>query len=106
MPHVLLPSCAQARGLDDDEPLLLAALADAGATAAAADWADPTVNWAAASAVVVGSTWDYAPRREEFLASGRPVGDGTPRATPAAARASDTASPSPPALSAASPPAG
>jgi len=68
MPHVLLASCAQARGLDDDEPLLLAALSDAGATVAAADWADPTVDWSAASAVVVRSTWDYAPRREEFLA--------------------------------------
>jgi hypothetical protein len=74
MPHVLLASCAQARGLDDDEPLLLAALADAGATAAAADWADPTVDWAAADAVVVRSTWDYAPRRDEFVGWARRVG--------------------------------
>jgi hypothetical protein len=84
MPHVLLASCAQARGLDDDEPLLLAALADAGATAAAADWADPTVDWAAADAVVVRSTWDYAPRRDEFLAWARRVESVTRLHNPAA----------------------
>src|SRR4051794_31679507 len=90
MPHVLLASCAQARGLDDDEPLLLAALADAGATAAAADWADPTVDWAAADAVVVRSTWDYAPRREEFLAWARRVEGVTPLHNPAAVLAWNT----------------
>src|SRR3954467_10634342 len=90
MPHVLLASCAQARGLDDDEPLLLGALADAGATAAAADWADPTVDWAAADAVVVRSTWDYAPRREEFLAWARRVEAATPLHNPAAVLAWNT----------------
>jgi hypothetical protein len=73
MSHVLLASCAQARGLDDDEPLLVAALADAGLTAEGADWADPGVDWAAADLVVVRSTWDYAPRRAEFLAWARRV---------------------------------
>ena len=68
MPSVLLASCAPALGQDEDEPLLLAALADAGVTAGVADWADPAVDWAAADAVVVRSTWDYAPRRDEFLA--------------------------------------
>src|SRR3954449_10366035 len=90
MPHVLLASCAQARGLDDDEPLLLAALTDAGATAAAADWADPTVDWAAASTVVVRSTWDYAPRREEFLAWARRGEVVTPLHNPAAVLAWNT----------------
>jgi hypothetical protein len=73
MPSVLLASCAPALGKDEDEPLLLAALADAGVTAGVADWADPSVDWAAADAVVVRSTWDYAPRREEFLAWARTV---------------------------------
>jgi hypothetical protein len=84
MPHVLLASCAQARGLDDDEPLLLAALADAGPTAAAADWSDPTVDWAAADAVVVRSTWDYASRRDDFLAWARRVEAVTRLHNPAA----------------------
>ena len=90
MPHVLLASCAQARGLDDDEPLLLAALADAGATAAAADWTDLTVDWSAADAVVVRSTWDYAPRRDEFLAWARRVEAVTPLHNPAAVLAWNT----------------
>jgi hypothetical protein len=68
MPSVILASCAPALGTDEDEPLLLAALADAGVAAGVADWADPSVDWAAADAVVVRSTWDYAPRRDEFLA--------------------------------------
>ena len=73
MPSVLLASCAPALGADEDEPLLIAALADAGVTAGVADWADPSVDWAAADAVVVRSTWDYAPRRDEFLAWARKV---------------------------------
>ncbi len=73
MPSVLLASCAPALGADEDEPLLLAALADDGISAAAADWADPSVDWAAADAVVVRSTWDYAPRRDEFLTWARAV---------------------------------
>ncbi len=73
MPSVLLASCAPAVGTDEDEPLLLAALADVGVTAGVADWADPSVDWAAADAVVVRSTWDYAPRRDEFLAWARTV---------------------------------
>src|SRR3569623_552437 len=90
MPHVLLASCAQARGLDNDESLLLAALADAGASAVAADWADPTVDWAAADADVVRSTWDYAPRRDEFLAWARRVEAATPLHNPAAVLAWNT----------------
>jgi hypothetical protein len=73
MPSVLLASCAPALGQDEDEPLLLAALADADVRAGVADWADPSVDWAAADAVVVRSTWDYAPRRDEFLAWARKV---------------------------------
>jgi hypothetical protein len=84
MPHVLLASCAEAQGMDVDEPLLLAALADAGLSAAAADWADPSVDWAAADLVVVRSTWDYAPRREEFVAWARAVGSVTRLHNPAA----------------------
>ncbi len=84
MPDVLIASCAAAAGLDEDEPLLVAALAAAGLSAAPADWADPAVDWAAATAVVVRSTWDYAPRREEFLAWARRVEAVTRLANPAA----------------------
>ncbi|MGY1653877.1 ATP-grasp domain-containing protein [Geodermatophilus sp. SYSU D01119] len=84
MPDVLLASCAEAAGKDEDEPLLVAALAAEGLTASSADWADPTVDWAAATAVVVRSTWDYAPRRGEFLAWARRVEAVTRLANPAA----------------------
>src|SRR4051812_1710742 len=84
MPHVLLASCAQARGLDDDEPLLLAALAAAGWTGAGADWAAPSGGWAGAEVVVVRSTWDYAPRRAEFLAWAHRVDAVTALHNPAA----------------------
>ena len=90
MPDVLLASCAEATGRDEDEPLLVAALAAEGLTASSADWADPTVDWAAASAVVVRSTWDYAPRREEFLDWARRVETGTRLANPAAVLAWNT----------------
>lgn len=67
MPDVLIASCAEAVGRDDDEPLLIAALGARGVTVRVADWADPAVDWAA-DLVVVRSTWDYARRRGEFLA--------------------------------------
>jgi hypothetical protein len=77
MPRVLLASCAGALGEDYDEPLLLAALAAAGVTAVAADWADPSVEWATADAVVIRATWDYAQRRDEFLEWARTVAGKT-----------------------------
>ncbi|MCV2491195.1 hypothetical protein OF117_17745 [Geodermatophilus sp. YIM 151500] len=83
MSSVLLASCASAAGTDEDEPLLLAALAEAGVAAAVADWADPRVDWAAAGAVVVHSTWDYAPRRDDFLAWARAVEAATALFNPA-----------------------
>jgi hypothetical protein len=83
VPDVLLASCAAAAGRDDDEPLLIAALAAVGVSAAPADWADGTVDWGAAAAVVVRSTWDYAPRRDEFLAWARRVEAATRLANPA-----------------------
>ena len=83
MPTVLLASCAAAAGRDEDEPLLRAALAGAGIASTAADWADPAVDWAAADAVVVRSTWDYAPRRDDFLAWARRVEAATRLFNPA-----------------------
>ena len=83
MPSVIIASCAPALGRDEDEPLLLAALSDAGVRATVADWADADADWAAADAVVVRSTWDYAPRRAEFLAWARRVEAVTPLFNPA-----------------------
>ena len=83
MPEVVIASCAAAAGRDEDEPLLRAALTDAGIGSAVADWADPQVDWSRADAVVVRSTWDYAARRDEFLAWARRVEDGALLLNPA-----------------------
>ncbi len=48
--------------------LLVEALARRDVAASWAVWSDPAVDWAAADAVVVRSTWDYHRRLPEFLA--------------------------------------
>lgn len=56
-----------ARGLDEDEPLALDALARAGVAVDVVDWDDPEVDWSAFDRVVLRSAWDYAERLPEFL---------------------------------------
>ena len=67
MPHVLLATCTDLPDGDEDAAELVAALNSAGVVARWASWDDPSVDWAAAL-VVLRSTWDYTPRRAEFLA--------------------------------------
>jgi glutathione synthase/RimK-type ligase-like ATP-grasp enzyme len=74
MPDVLLATCAD---WPDGEPaghLLTESLAARGLDAAWVRWDDPQVDWSAARAVVVRSTWDYEERRDEFVAWARSVG--------------------------------
>lgn len=63
MKRVALVTAAQARTLDEDLPPLLKALPNASVEV----WDDPRVDWDAFDLAVVRSTWDYVPRREEFL---------------------------------------
>ncbi|MBK9178032.1 MAG: hypothetical protein IPM45_00430 [Acidimicrobiales bacterium] len=65
---VALVTAAGARDLDEDLPPLLRALSVVGVRAEVAVWDDPAVDWARFGLVVVRSTWDYAARRDEFLA--------------------------------------
>ena len=58
----------EAHGLDDDEPLALAALAEAGVKVDVVAWDDPDVAWERYDRVVLRSTWDYPERLQEFLA--------------------------------------
>jgi hypothetical protein len=67
-PRVALISARAARRLDEDLAPLLAALDEAGAEAAVADWDDPQVDWAAFRLALLRSTWDYTERLTEFLA--------------------------------------
>jgi len=65
--HVALVTCQRARGLDTDEPLLLAALDAADVDVEVLDW-DRPADWSVYDLAVIRSTWDYAGRHEEFLA--------------------------------------
>lgn len=53
---------------DDDQPLLLAALAARGCAAEMVVWNDPTVDWARYERVVIRSTWDYHAQRDAYVA--------------------------------------
>lgn len=66
--RVALATCSVLPDLDPDDAPLLTALADRGVEAVAAIWDDPGVDWASFDLVVVRSTWDYAQRRDEYIA--------------------------------------
>jgi glutathione synthase/RimK-type ligase-like ATP-grasp enzyme len=74
MPIVLLATCSELPDLDDDTRTLADALTERGVDARPAVWDDAHVEWADADLVMVRSTWDYARRREEFLAWAERVG--------------------------------
>jgi hypothetical protein len=67
-PRVYLASCLRLPEPDPDEPLLVAALEDAGVTASVRAWDDPSVDWSSANAVVMRSTWNYFEQRDAFVA--------------------------------------
>ncbi|AEG43832.1 RimK family alpha-L-glutamate ligase [Isoptericola variabilis] len=65
--RVGLATCSVFPDLYVDDRPLLGALADRGVTAEPVVWDDPAVDWSAYDLVVVRSTWDYSPRRDEFV---------------------------------------
>ncbi|PWR06134.1 hypothetical protein DKT68_23465 [Micromonospora acroterricola] len=67
-PRVALVTCGELADLDPDDRLVLAPLAAAGVAAEAVVWDDPDADWASYDLVVLRSPWDYALRRDEFLA--------------------------------------
>jgi glutathione synthase/RimK-type ligase-like ATP-grasp enzyme len=58
-----------------DDGLLAAELEARGVEAARLPWRDPEVEWSRWDAVVIRSTWDYARRRDEFVAWAGRVGE-------------------------------
>ncbi|MFG2935866.1 RimK family alpha-L-glutamate ligase [Streptomyces sp. NPDC048282] len=68
---------------DQDLPVLLRALAAAGADAVAHAWDDPEAEWGGYDLVVVRSTWDYSWRADEFVAWVERVGKATRILNPA-----------------------
>jgi hypothetical protein len=82
--RVALVTAAPARGLDEDMPLLLPALAGLGLAAEEVVWDDAGVDWSRFGLAVVRSTWDYFARRDEFLAWAERVSAVTTLLNPAA----------------------
>ncbi len=64
----MLATCSVLPDLDPDEGSLIPALEACGLVAEPRVWDDPSVRWADVPLVVVRSTWDYAERRDAFLA--------------------------------------
>jgi glutathione synthase/RimK-type ligase-like ATP-grasp enzyme len=58
-----------------DDQRLAAALEDLGVESERIAWDEPNANWRQFGAVVIRSTWDYARRRDEFLAWAESAGD-------------------------------
>lgn len=58
---------------DQDDQVLADALRRIDIDAVTSPWDDPDTDWGAAAMVVVRSTWDYFPRRDEFVAWARRV---------------------------------
>jgi glutathione synthase/RimK-type ligase-like ATP-grasp enzyme len=67
-PRIALVTARDALELDEDMPLLVEALQEAGVAPETPYWDDPSVDWARYGAALLRSTWDYADRIAEFLA--------------------------------------
>lgn len=65
--RVGVATCAAWPELDEDGPLLLAALRDAGLEPVVGVWDDPAVDWPALDLVLVRSVWDYPLHHAAFL---------------------------------------
>lgn len=81
--RIALATAAAFPDLDEDGPVLLAALAARRLSAEPAVWTDPDVDWSAYDLVVVRSTWDYQDRRAEFIDWARRVAGVTRLVNPA-----------------------
>jgi hypothetical protein len=66
--RITFVTSADARNVDPDLPLLLAAAERAGVEAQVDVWDDPEVDWLCFDAIVIRSCWDYTARLQEFLA--------------------------------------
>ena len=74
-PRVAIASFAAMPAEFTDDGRIIDALAARGAEAAAIPWDDPETDWDGFDAVIIRSTWDYAQRRDEFVAWAERVGD-------------------------------
>lgn len=68
MARIALVTCSELADLAEDDQLLAQPLKLHGIEAVPAVWDDPSVDWSGFELAILRSTWDYAPRRDEFLA--------------------------------------
>lgn len=68
MTRLALATCAALPGLHHDDRVLLDALDARGVHPRLLAWDDPSVDWDGHDLVVIRSTWDYAARRDSFVA--------------------------------------
>lgn len=68
MSRLVLATCAALPGLHHDDRVLLDALAARDVRPRLLAWDDPSVDWSEPDLVVIRSTWDYAARRDTFVA--------------------------------------
>ena len=73
MPRVALATCRELPAGDEDAGLLLTACVSAGLDAEWRVWDDPATDWGSYDLVVIRSTWDYVPRRDDFTDWARSV---------------------------------
>ncbi len=66
-PRVALATCDLFPQLAEGDPLLLAELRARGVAAEPAVWDEQSVEWDAYDLVIIRSTWDYTPRRDQFV---------------------------------------
>ena len=75
MTKVAIASCAgMPEGFADDE-LLAGELSARGIEASILAWDDREVDWDRFDHIVIRSTWDYSPRREQFVAWAESIGE-------------------------------
>src|SRR6188508_236224 len=67
-PRVALVTAQNYQALDEDLPLLAAALEAYGVRAEVLNWDDPKVRWESYPLTVIRSPWDYPARSAEFIA--------------------------------------
>ncbi len=65
---IVLATCAALPALDQDDQHLYQALQAAQIPTEIQSWDDPAVDWGRYQLCVIRSTWDYVPRRQEYLA--------------------------------------
>jgi hypothetical protein len=68
MTLLALPTCAELPDADPDDKVLHAALTAAGLQFELPRWDDESVDWSRYDLTLIRTTWDYAPRRDEYIA--------------------------------------